>query len=60
MPKCAIIIVDRGSDVKKHCLIKNGAMPLFYDLRRELVGVATTAPAGFRFSLRKEFRDHKT
>lgn len=24
MLKCAIIKIDRGKDVKKHCLIKNG------------------------------------
>jgi hypothetical protein len=34
MLNCAIILVDRGKDVKKYCLIKNGAMPLFSDLRR--------------------------
>lgn len=54
MLNCAIIIVDRGKDVETHYPIKNGAMPLFFDLRRTLVGGATTSLASIRFSLRKE------
>ncbi len=43
--KCAIIKIDRGKDVKKHCLIKNGAMPLFSDLRRNGVDDAAVSSA---------------
>ena len=46
-------IIDRGKDVKNYCLIKNGAMPLFSDLRRMLIAEVTTLAVGFRFSIEK-------
>ena len=49
MLKCVIIKGDRGSDVKKHCLIKNGAMPLFLNLRRTGVDYTRVFSAPIRF-----------
>ena len=51
--KCAIIKIDRGKDVKKHHLVKNGAMPLFYDLRRMLVGWGNYPTGGLPFFFEK-------
>ena len=35
MLKCAIINNDRGKDVKKHCLVKNGYFAPYHNLRRD-------------------------
>lgn len=53
--KCAIIKIDRGSDVKNYRPVKNGHCPLFLTSAEMPVGEATTLLAGTRFSLRKEF-----
>ena len=51
---CDIIKINRGKDVKTYCLIKNGAMPLFYKPPQDGVDDAEVLLAPSFFSLRKE------